>query len=338
MRLTLSLAAALALAIPPAQSDDAPSALVATQPLANHELVETVTGFGAVSGQPGHVFNLSLPAAGRVDAMLVSVGQAVRKDQPLLRVRTDASASQAYAQADNALTFARRDLERQKLLLARQLATNAQVDAAQHTVRDAEQALAAQKALGAGAAIATVRAPVTGVVTSLAVSLGDRPAAGATLGQMVAGNALQVRVGLLPEEARQVRAGMKVHLSAIFDPGQAADGVVDGVSSQVDPVSQRVDVVVRLSGALPHGSRVKGVITLARQRALAVPRQAVLRDDEGSYVYQVLNGHAHRVSISTGGESEGLIAIHGALTANAPVVVLGNYELADGVAVREGMP
>lgn len=341
MRATFSLLLMLALVAQAVEADDAsppPSALVATQPLVSHEMVETLTGYGTVSGQPGQVVNLSLPAAGRVDAVLINIGQAVHKDQPLLRISTDASAYQAYTQAENALAFARRDLARQQSLLVRQLATNAQVDAAQHTVRDAEQALAAQKALGTGTAVTTVHAPVAGVVTSLAVLPGDRPAAGATLGQMVADNALQVRLGLLPEEVRQVRTGMKVRLNAIFDPGQVADGVVDTVSSQIDPSSQRVDAVVRLVGALAPGSRVKGVITLTRRQTLAVPRQAVLSDDAGSYVYQVLNGHAHRVSVSTSGESDGLVAIRGALAPNGPVVVLGNYELADGMAVREGTP
>lgn len=314
------------------------SALVVTQPLTFHDMVETLAGYGTVNGQPGQVFNLALPSAGRIDAVLVSVGQVVTKGQPLLSVAADAGAHLAYTQAENALAFARRDVDRERALRIQQLATNAQFDAAQHALQDAEQALATQKALGAGAASTTVRAPVTGVVTALTVAPGDRPAAGLSLGQVTSGNALQVRLGLLPGDSRQVRTGMKVRLYDVFDPAQQIDGIVSAVGGVVDVASQRVDVLVRLNGALPPGTHVKGVITLARHKTLAVPRQAVLSDENGIYVFQVLNGRAHRVNVSKGGESDGLIAIGGPLTANARIVVLGNYELTDGMAVREGTP
>jgi RND family efflux transporter MFP subunit len=338
MRFFVSLMAGLVLSIPLAQADDAPSALVATQPLTSHDMVETLTGYGTVSGQPGQVFNLTLPSAGRVDNVLVNVGQTVRKGQSLLQFSADASGRLAYMQANNALTYARRDLARQQELRSQQLATNAQVDAAEHAVHDAEQALAAQMVLGTDSASMTVRAPVAGVVTALTVAPGDRPAAGASLGQVTAGNALQVRLGLLPEEARQVRTGMKVQVHDVFDPGQQAEGTVSAIGGAIDAASRRTDVIVHLDGVLPPGSQVKGVVTLARRKRLAVPRQAVLRDDGGSYVFQVVGGRAHRVNVVEGGESNGLIAISGPLTPNAPVVTLGNYELIDGMAVREGTP
>ena len=43
-----------------------------------------------------------------------------------------------------------------------------------------------------------------------------------------------------------------------------------------------------------------------------------------------------RVAVTQGAESQGLIAISGPVDSRLPVVVLGNYELQDGMAVREG--
>lgn len=316
-----------------------PTALVKTQPLSIHDMTQTLTAYGTVIGQPGQIFNLNLPAAGRVDALLVSPGQRVKKGQPLLRIGTDPTSRLAFTQAESALSFAKRDLERQQVLLAQQLATNAQVDAANHAVRDAEQALATQRALGTSNAVTLLSAPVSGVVTTLALALGDRFAAGATLAQLTASSAMQVRLGLLPEEAPRVQSGMKVHIGAIFDTGNTVNGSIELVAGQIDPISQRVDALVQINAAtLFPGTRVKGTITVGQRQAIAVPRQAVLRDDQGAYVFQVVGAKAHRVAVNTAEESQGLIAVTGPLVANSPVVVLGNYELQDGMPVREATP
>jgi hypothetical protein len=84
------------------------------------------------------------------------------------------------------------------------------------------------------------------------------------------------------------------------------------------------------------GMRVKGAIQVGEHKAWAVQRQAVLTDDQGAYIFQVSQGRARRVNVSKGEESQGLVAISGAMDTNLPVVVLGNYELQDGMKVREG--
>lgn len=324
---------------PIAWAEPAPTAQVKTQPLSTHDMTQTLTAYGTVIGQPTRALSLNLPAAGRVDAVLVNPGQAVKKGQPLLRTGADPAARLAFTQAESALGFAKRDLERQQTLLAQQLATHAQVDAANHAVRDAEQALAAQRALGSSSEVTLLTAPAAGLVTTVAVSPGDRFAAGATLAQFALSNALQVRLGLLPEEAARVQPGMKVHIGAVFDTASAVNGSVDLVASQIDPINQRVDAIVQLNAAtLLPGTRVKGTITVAQRKTIAVPRQAVLRDDQGAYLFQVVDAKAHRVAVNTAEESQGMVAVSGPLVANSPVVVLGNYELQDGMPVREATP
>jgi hypothetical protein len=82
--------------------------------------------------------------------------------------------------------------------------------------------------------------------------------------------------------------------------------------------------------------RVQAAIEIGRHQAWAVPRQAVLNDEGGAFLYQVANGHARRVAVRTLTENDQQYGVEGALAANLPVVVLGNYELKDGMAVRTG--
>ena len=66
-----------------------------------------------------------------------------------------------------------------------------------------------------------------------------------------------------------------------------------------------------------------------------VPPSAFLRLARGAYLLPVLDGQAVRVAVKPGIEADGLIAVRGPLDPTLPVVTLGNYELRDGMAVRE---
>jgi hypothetical protein len=55
-------------------------------------------------------------------------------------------------------------------------------------------------------------------------------------------------------------------------------------------------------------------------------------------VFQIKEGRARRVNVSTGIESQGLVMVSGPLDPADRVVVLGNYELNDGTKVREAQP
>ena len=83
------------------------------------------------------------------------------------------------------------------------------------------------------------------------------------------------------------------------------------------------------------GSRILGRIHLASHPALVVPRSAVLGEAPAAYVYTVHEGKARRIPVQTGLVADGQIEVAGALKAGDLVVVSGNYELGDGMAVRE---
>lgn len=315
------------------------SALVRTAPLRRMELASRVSGYGTVMPEPGATVNLNLPRAGQITRLLAKAGEPVKKGQPLLEIGTDPAATLAFEQAGNAVAFARGELRRSESLLARQLATRSQVDAAARALKDAEQAWAAQKAQGNGDRVALLRAPFTGLVVSTAVARGDRVQAGTNLIQLTHTAYLNARLGIEPEDSRRLHAGMPVRLASVFDPQRTVTGTVTQVEAQIDPRTQLVNVTVRFAGAsfLP-GTRLRGDIANARRTAPAVPRQAVLRDGDGAYLFQVVAGRARRIRVETGIEDGDWIEVRGAGLLQAPVVVLGNYELEDGMAVREGGP
>lgn len=313
-----------------------PSVLVKTAAIRRQVLAETLTGYGTVIPDAGSTANVNLPRPGRISRLFVSAGQIVKAGAALLEFDTAAASALGYRQAASALALAREELKRTDQLVSEQLATQSQLAAARKAAADSEAALEAQRRLGTGVESERVTAPFDGVVVSIAGAQGDRIAAGATVLQLARLNGLRVQLGIEPADADRLRVGMPARITSVFDDRRTLRARVDQIHGMVNPQTQLVDAVVRLDGrTLIPGTRVRGVITVAKSRALTVPRSAVLRDSRGAYLFQVKDGRAQRVNVRTGPETDGVVAVSGDLDPSLDVVVLGNYELADGIAVRE---
>ena len=312
------------------------SALVQAVAVQQRVLTRTVTGFGTVAFAPGGVVDGNFAKPGRIVRVAVAPGQRVQRSETLLEIAADPSASLAYAQARDAARYARREMARTRSLFARQLATRAQFDAAHRALADAEHALAAQRAVGAQVGHDRLIAPFDGIVVSVAAVAGDRFVAGANLVQVGRADRLRAMLGVEPADRRGLRPGLPVALVSVSDPQERATGTVAWVGGGIDPQSGMVPVAVRVaSGTILSGARVRADIGVERRRALAVPRQAVLHDGDQAYLFQVADRRARRVAVQTGIEDAGWTEVRGSLTSGEPVVVLGNYELRDGMAVRE---
>jgi membrane fusion protein (multidrug efflux system) len=332
----------LALSATPARPAEEPSVVVTTELLTRHSLVDSLVGYGTVAPATGRVKNVSSPYGGHVTALRVSPGQTVKRGEALIEVETEPAATLAYRQAAAAVEYGRNELGRVEELAQQQLATRSQVAAAKKSLTDAQLQLHEQARLGAGRRATTFRAPFDGVVTSLSVALGERITANKTLLQLARTDQLLAQIGIEPADAMRIRPGMAVQLVSVFDARNAVAAKVTRVHGMIDPQTQLVDVVVSFrsdaaSGLLP-GTRVRGDVAVGNDNSWAVPRQAVLRDAHGAYLFQVKGGRAQRVDVTVGIESGDLIGVSGALDATQPVVVLGNYELKDGMKVRGHTP
>lgn len=337
MRGLFSVCALLALgAISPLQ---AASVQVETVALKRQTMTDTLSGYGVVSPDTRSLRTVNLPRPGQIMGLMVSAGQVVKKGEPLLEFGTGADAALLYQQARRAVEFAKIDLARTEQLASQQLATQAQLAAAKKALADAEAALRAQEVLGTGRPSERISAPFDAVVVTVQAAQGDRLAAGAPVLQLARAGTRRVLLGVEPEEVARVRPGMAAAVMPVFDESRKVKGVVKQVFGMINPQTQWVDVLVVLPGAgLMPGTRVYAEVRVDSRDTWVVPRSAVLRDARGAYLFQVHGGKARRIEVATGLERDGLIAVEGALDANAPVVSLGNYELQDNMAVRQGAP
>ncbi|MDP9109364.1 MAG: efflux RND transporter periplasmic adaptor subunit [Pseudomonadota bacterium] len=314
------------------------SVLVRTEAVRQQNMPMSMNVFGEVAtGKPEA---LSFPQPGQIVQLGVVAGQQVQRGAMIATINSDPTAQTAFAQAKSATTFAQRELRRVQDLLALQLATQSQVDAARKQLLDAEATETAQTKLGGAQPVATLVAPFDGVVVAAPVGQGDRVQAGTTIVQLGRLSKLRILLAIEPAQSSLVKAGMSVKITSTQDNAVSMTSKIVEVQKLVDPKTQMVSAIVELpispDTRLLSGMKVQAVITLGWREAWAIPRQAVLTDDKGAYLFQVANKRAVRVDVAKLTETGQIYGIDGKIDGKLPVVVLGNYELSDGLSVREG--
>lgn len=319
------------------------SALISTARLHQAPIDTTVSGYGFIAAASGKARNLTLAQAGLVTEVRATAGQVVKRGTTLLTLSNDPAGYLAFQQAQTSVDFARSELDRTRELRTQNLATESQVAAAEKALRDALASLDAQRALGASVARSELKAPFDGIVVDIPVAPGDRPAAGQVLARTIPDDSVQIVAGLSPQDARRVSIGMPADIEVVGDDRAPVKAHVTQVQSMIDPASHLVNVILEPSGdasaALLPAEAARAVIAVATTTSWLAPRAAVLRDVAGAYLYQVVNGHAKRIDVTTpGGENESEIAVEGPFDPASKVAVLGAYELEDGMAVREAAP
>ncbi|MGH8396679.1 MAG: efflux RND transporter periplasmic adaptor subunit [Gammaproteobacteria bacterium] len=316
------------------------SALIEITRITERTVADTVQTFGSIEPGPRQLKEIAAPRASEVE-LDVMAGTQVKRGQPLVTLAATPESAVLYAQAKSQADYARSALKRTQSLFKEKLATQNQVAAAAKALADAEANLTAQQQMGGGHAV-VIRAPADGVVAAVNVASGARVAANTSVLTLAEQGGLFVRLGVTPQQAPMIGTGMPVTLTSAFDPQLDLQTKITQVGGQVNPTSGLVDVLASVSGksaaAFLPGTQVTAEIIVQQVHSLAVPRSSVLRDAKGAYIFIVKNHIAHRVDVKVGIDDGTWIAVSGDLKAGDRVVTLGNYELTNGMVVREQAP
>lgn len=328
-------ASSAAAAGPAAAPDEAGSVLVQTETPRRGALPELIIAYGSAAPARDGGLTLSLQQDGRIQAVDVTPGEMVRKGDRLIEFGTSAAAASTYAQAVSALGLARTQRSHTAQLLSQQLATRDQLAQADKALSDAQSALDALQREGAGHPMQSLTAPFDGIVATIPVATGDRVQPGVPLLTLTRLDGLVVTVGLEPALRGKVVAGQTVQLDRI-DGGPVLSGRVLRVDGVLNPRTRLVDADISVPvGAVLSGESFRAAVAVGTYRGWILPHDAVLVDAAGPFVFQVGGGKAVRVAVTILGESGEVEIVEGALDPARPLVTQGNYQLADGAAVRE---
>jgi len=239
-----------------------------------------------------------------------------------------------------------RDVARTQLEAARQQLSLVQTGARPEDIRMAQAQVSQADAAYAAAVAslnlaraqlsnATVRAPFSGRIAEIPVSIGEYVAAGMNIATLFDDQRLEVEVAVGERDLQLVRPGAVVTVTPEALPGRMVRGAVRLVLPAADPASRSAKVRIRLidppSGLLP-GTFVRAAIVVERHvGALVIPRQAL----RGSNEVAVVQGGMVRLRTVTIGLQQGaLVEVTAGLREGEPVVVLGPETLTEGQPVR----
>ena len=184
---------------------------------------------------------------------------------------------------------------------------------------------------------ADVLAPFTGVVISRTRRAGEEVARGEILGQMTDVLNLEVRAFVPLKHLPRTSAGQALD---IFATDVSYTGTIRSLVPTGDVRSQtfeaRIDLPAEATRSWTVGQLVSVAIPIrARQLALAVPRDALILRQNGSFVFRINDDNkAEQVEVEIGDSSGELVAVSGELVEGDRVAIRGAENLSDGADVR----
>jgi len=312
-----------------------------------------ITGSGNVT--PLRQTDIGPSVDGIIEAVMVKVGDTVKKGQPLFHTRDvdirlqvrEMDRQVALARAQNA--NAQADLRRQDALKAGgwvsqsrmdTMRTNAAVTSAQAGVWEARLAQARQNLSDT-----IVRAPYDGVITRKDVFEGrfmaTRFGGGAGVVQIMDIDTVAAIVNVPEVYVSQIKLDMpaRVHVDGFDKPFDATVAVINHrVDNQTRSVEVRIAIANKDHKILP-GLFCTVDLTPAPRSVLAADRKAVLGGDGAHYAFVAENGRAKKISLSTRDLDRERLEI----LSNVPegTELLGGPNLArlsDGIAVKVETP
>lgn len=310
---------------------DAETSVATVQPFPH-----VVSAIGIVNARPERYAALAAPGPTRVARIFVVAGQRVTKGDSLVefeRAPFDAAAQSA----DAALANAERAYDRAVRLV--QAGILAQKDSGQ-AAADLAAAQSAAVTARRSQELATLRAPLSGVVTRLSAVMGASVDASQPLVEVADPTALDFVFNVSPAEAGRIRVGDSVIVNG--GEGVSAEalgpGVVTSVAAAVDSASRAIAVrarPVRAARTLRIGESVFGrIVTGVNPKAVTVPIAALVPEGDGFRVFVVDSaGVAHARAVTVGGRTETLVEILTGVAAGETVVTTGAYGVEDGARI-----
>lgn len=195
---------------------------------------------------------------------------------------------------------------------------------------------------GSSYALSSVRAPIAGTVTSLAVQVGTRVTTGSAVATVGALDELEIDVLVRERDVALVRLGQRAVLGFEAYPGESFEAEVAELSPVLDPASRTRTAVLSLrrpDARVAPGMYAKvRIYTDALAGVVTLPEEAIFQRYGESYVFVIARkdgaDRAELRKVAKGAVVDGIAEAKEGLADGERVVTAGRTALADGALVR----
>ena len=271
---------------------------------------------------------------GRIVRILVDVGKWVEKGDLLIQLEDETQRVQ-YEKARVQKERLEQELKRQEQLYEAQLIAR---EAYETTLNQYRQAVLDFETARINLERTQIRAPIRGQVVERFVTEGQLVTPTTQLVRIVNTRELYGRIFLPERELPRVHVDLPVLIESDLFPNRTFRGVVDQVSPVVDAQSGTFRVRFRVRtgiGALRPGMFVRvHLIVETKEKAVVVPKVALVRERDRDYVFVVQDGRVRRRPVRLGLDSGDVVEILEGVQPGERVVIAGHTGLQDGQRVR----
>jgi RND family efflux transporter MFP subunit len=298
---------------------------------------------------PVNGVTLATEVSGVVSKVEFRSGATTKRGALLIQI-DDSSDRAELAGLEADLAFAKNNLERTESLIERNLASREGLDSAKTSLQRAEAAVGSKRAL---IAKKQIRAPFDGTLGIRNVNVGQFVTAGTMLVGLQDLESLFADFSVPQQQIRSLAAGQPVRITVDAFPGQAFEGRITAIDSQVDDVTH----TLRAQATIANTGRVlrPGMYALVEvalplmKGVVVVPKTAISYSLYGDSVFVIHEEKAEdgstvlkvkRTPVKLGFEHDQEVVVSTGVAPGERVVTAGQLKLQDGgmVTVAETAP
>lgn len=266
--------------------------------------------------------------AGKIDKILAKVGDNVKKDQIIVAFAQDNPTLQ-YEQAKSAFENSEKTYLRMKALLAAGETAQANYDGAETKYLVDKRNYESLKQM------LFIESPFDGKVVDIKVNAGDNVKSEVHLFTVAQLSKMRTKIWASEKEISAIKKGMEAEIDY---GGTKHTGKVVEVSMAADPYKQAFYAEVEFNNPgleLKSGVTVDIKILIYKNpNAIIIPRNLVMSDEKGTYVFVEKNQTAEKRYVTNGRDSGVDYEIKSGLKVNDRLIVEGTTLLNDGTKVK----
>ncbi len=271
--------------------------------------------------------------SGRVVEVFVKVGDNVKKGQVLMQVDDELRKANLMSAEAN-FVKAKSDFERVEKLLKDRATSEQQLDNVRLAYKLAEaQLITAKRQLSD----TKITSPIDGVITARPIDIGAMVQNGVIVATIVDVSVLKARINVAEKTVFALKNGDKAVITTDVYPGVQFTGTVYSISAKGDEAhTYPVEVAVKNIAANPLKSGMFANVKfpdLPARKTLMISRFAIVGSIKEPKVFVIENNVAKSRPVVVGAQSGDFVEIVQGLHQGEVIVVAGQNNLADNVAV-----
>lgn len=272
------------------------------------DFTEVIELNGMIDVPPKNKASVSTFVEGYVQSSNLLVGEQVKKGQYLLAIESPSllDIQQEYLEVNEQLNFLKNDFERQKTLFEEKISSQKKYLLAESTYRSSLARFTGLKnklmlygvnlsevAKGNFSKTIRIKAPISGAVSKINIVKGDFVSPSETLLELVNNDQMLLELQAFERYIPQLKKGQEIRFK-IPESGQNSFlGKIHLLGATVNQQSKTVVVNGTINEEAKHnlvaGMFVEAAVIINTAQTLAIPKEAVIKDAETTYVLLLKN-------------------------------------------------